>query len=179
MGAVAVSLFWLGLVTVYALRIYGGFPSRISLLPYQGGLLYRRGLPVREVGPGRHRVFVGIEKILFLDKRPIQISMENRIVTLSDGATAIYGFIASAQVNDIRKGLYSSAAYTQFPAFVTLCTSRTVLNACESDQLKLGLAAISQDITNRCRTRLAAGGFELLTFRLTQLNIAQPAPTKS
>jgi hypothetical protein len=172
----AAFLFCLVIVGVYAFQYFVGFPSNHSLTPFQCGILYRRGRPVREVGPGRHRVFVGSEKIIFLDKRPIQVSIENRAVALADGMIAVYGFAASAEVNDVKKALYTSAAYTQVPAFVALCVTRGVLNRCRSDQFRIGRAALEEAMTAACRSRLVSAGFELLSFRITQLGVAAPIP---
>jgi hypothetical protein len=176
MEPLAVFLFCIIVLGIYAFQYFIGFPSNHSLTPFQGGILYRRGRPVKEVGPGRHRVFVGSEKIIFLDNRPVQVSIENRAVALADGVIAVYGFAASAEVNDIRKALYASAAYSQVPAFVALCVTRGVLNRCRSDQFRLGRAALEEEIAVQCRSRLAAAGFGLLSFRLTQLCIAAPPP---
>lgn len=165
-----------GLIGLYALRTRVGIPSSHSILPFQGGILYRRGHPLREVGPGKHRVFVGREKIIFLDKRPMQVNVERRAVTLADGATAIYSFAASAEVRDVRKALCSSANYTQIPGFVTLCVTRGVLNRSQSSQIRYGQPALAEEIVNACRSRLAEAGFELLSFRFSQLVVAAPAP---
>src|ERR1017187_10995344 len=129
-----------GIAAIYVLRYYNyiGYPTSHSLLPFQSGVLFRRGRPVKEVGPGRHRVFLGREKILFVDKRPIQVNVEQRAVALSDGTTAIYGFVASAAVCDVRKAIYSSTNYTQMPAFVTLCAARATLNHLHTSQLRIG-----------------------------------------
>jgi len=172
----AVFLFCVIMIGVFTFQYFVGFPSNHSLTPFQGGVLYRQGRPVKEVGPGRHRVFVGSEKIIFLDRRPIQVSIENRAVALADGVIAVYGFAASAEVNDVRKALYSSAAYNQAPAFVALCVSRRVLNRCSSDQFRMGRAALEEEMTAACRSRLAIMGFELLSFRITQLGVAAPVP---
>lgn len=176
-----VILFCFGLSAFNILRYYNliGYPSSYSLLPYQSGVLYRRGRPVRDVGPGRHRVFAGVEKILFVDMRPIHVNVEQRPVALADGNTAIYGFSASVAVQDVRKVLYSSSNYTQMPAFVTLLTVRATLNQLQLSQLRIGQAAIEEAITSACRSRLEAVGFELQSFRLTQLNFAVPAPNKA
>ena len=176
MEPLAVFLFCLLIVGIYAFQYFIGFPSNHSLTPFQSGILYRRGRPVKEVGPGRHRVFVGSEKIIFLDKRPIQVSIENRAVALADGVIAVYGFAASAEVNDVRKALYTSAAYSQMPAFVTLCVTRGVLNRCRSDQFRMGRAALEEEMAAQCRSRLTAAGFALQSFRLTQLGVAAPGP---
>jgi hypothetical protein len=170
-------LVFMAVAGISVLRYHGliGYPSSYSLLPFQGGILFRRGRPIREVGPGRHRVFIGIEKILFLDKRPIQVNVENRAVALTDGGTAFYGFSASAQVCDVKKATYAAANYIQIPGFVTLCVTRAVLNRSQSTQLGLGRKAVEEEIVGGCRSRLLAAGFELVSFRFTTLQSTAPA----
>lgn len=175
MDLLAISIMCIGLVGLYAFRTQIGVPSSQSLLPFQSGILYRRGRPIRELGPGRHRLFQGVEKIIFLDTRPIQVKFDRRAVSLPDGTMVIYGFTASAQVHDVKKAIYASATYTMLPAFVTMCVTRGVLGQCQSGAIKTGKAALSEEILAAARSRLAASGFELLSFALTELSIA-PIP---
>lgn len=178
MGNLVFALVLVCIVGLYVLRYYCliGFPTRYTLTPFQAGLLYRRGKPVREVGPGRHLVFIGIEKIIFLDRRPIQANFEDRAVTLADGAIAIYGFSVSAQVTDTKKAMYTSANYNQMPAFITLCVTRGVLNRSQTGRIVSDRAGLEEEMSNLCRSRLAASGFNLNSFTLTQFAIARPAP---
>jgi hypothetical protein len=178
MGTLPLILFCLIIDGFYLLRYYNliGYPSSYTLTHFQGGILFRRGRPIRVVGPGRHRIFPGVEKILFLDKRPVQVGAENRAVGLADSAIAVYGFSASAQVGDVRKALYASANYTQMPAFVMLCAVRRMLSQCQTNQIAIGRAALEDEIISECRSRLAAAGFELISLRFTQLGIATSAP---
>lgn len=176
MSGLIVALVFVAGVGLYLLRYYCviGYPRRYTLAPYQGGMVYRRGKPIRDAGPGRHLVFVGTEKIIFLDKRPIQANFEDRAVTVADGAIAVYGFAMSAQVSNVRKAMYASANYNQMPAFIGLCVTRRILNDCETSRIGSGWAAIESEMTELCRSRLAAAGFDLNSFRLTQLRIAVP-----
>jgi len=151
-----------------------GLPSSHVLLPYQSGMLFRCGRPVRAVGPGRHRVFVGREKILFLDMRPIQVNIENRAVTLADGSTAVYGFNASAKVNDVQKATYASTIYSQVPAFVTLCVARSSLSGYVSSHLAAERVAVEKKNIDTCKSRLASAGFELVSFKFSKLSVMDP-----
>ena len=160
------------IIGLYFFRYRVGYPSKYSLLPFQRGLLFRRGRPVREVGPGRHRVFLGSEKILFLDVRPIEFKVEQRAVGLADGGTAVYGFATSAEIRDVKKAMYASASYSQLPAFVSLCVTRATLGRCKANDIRTAQAALSEEITEACRTRLAAAGFDLLSFRFSELAVA-------
>lgn len=178
MAGIAVTFVLLVIVGIQILRYHGvvGYPSTYTLAPYQAGIVYRRGKAVREAGPGRHLVFVGTEKIIFLDKRPIQVSFEDRAVALADGSVAIYGFALSAQVANVNKVMYASATYGQIPAFVALCVTRKVLNQYDTGRVLSSRSGIQEEIIRSCQSRLAASGFDLNSFRLTQLRIATPEP---
>jgi len=174
MGALGVAFFWLCILGIYAFRVFVGLPTSHSLLPYQGGVFYKRGRPVREVGPGKHWVIAGSQKILFVDKRPVQVCAEGRAVSLADGATAIFGFTASAQIQDVKKALYASGIYSQIPAFVTLCVVRSVLNHSRADAVRTEQVALAEQVILLSREKLASTGYELLSFRFTQLSTAVP-----
>ena len=161
-----------------------GRPTTVALLPYQRGVLFRRGAPLRDVGPGKHRVWTGVEILIHGDVRPVSVNYENQVVALQDGFAALYGFSASAQVRDIRKAIYSARNYSQVPVSVLLRCVRRNLNACSRSSFPLEKDAIVKRITDEAKARLEQSGFELLSFRLTQLAIgttqspaSQPAPS--
>jgi regulator of protease activity HflC (stomatin/prohibitin superfamily) len=161
----------LGLVAVGILR---GRSISFTLLEYQRAVLYRRGLPVRELGSGRHRVWSGIEKLIIVDTRPIQVSFENHGVALRDGSTAIYAVSGTACVQDVRKAIYCARNYNQVPGFVLLCCTRLILNGFAANELRGSKDTVAEKITDRAKPRLAAAGFELLAFHLSQLSVAAP-----
>jgi len=172
-------LFWgglLGLVWYFERR---GKPTSVTLLPYQRGVLYRMGLPLRDVGPGKHRVWTGTELLVHGDTRPISVNYENLVVALQDSTAALYGFSASVQVQDMRKAIYSARNYTEVPAFLLLRCARRHLNTASGSSLKLEREAITNRITDDAQRRLAAVGFGLISFRMTQLLVGtspQQAP---
>lgn len=174
MDTLTILFICVGIIGLNLYRTRFGLPSSYSLLPFQAGVLYRSGRPVRELGPGHHRVSVGRERAILVDTRPIQVSVQNRIVALTDGATAVYGFSASAEVRDVKKAIYAAAKYSQIPSFITLCVTRGVLNRCQTDQIKIAQSAVSERVTAECRSRLAEAGFGLLSFQFTKMNIAVP-----
>src|SRR5450631_4309479 len=133
---VVIIVIVVGAATAGLTRLYRD-PKKVTLMPYQCGVIYRRGLPTRDVGPGTYTVRTGFEKLIFLDSRPVVVSFENRAVSLQDGWTAIYGFSAIATMQDPRKALYSSVNCSQVPAYVLLCTLRAALNRCASAQLRV------------------------------------------
>jgi hypothetical protein len=157
-----------------AMRVFGGRPGSVTLLEYQRAILYRKGLPVREVGTGRHLIFTGLEKLMIVDTRPIQVSYEDQAVSLRDGSSALYGVSGTARIQDARKAIYSAGNYNHIPAFVLLCCARIVMNASTAAELKAKEAVVAR-IVERAKPRLAAAGFELLSFRLTQFAINQRA----
>ena len=169
-----IALISIGLVTLHIFKARLAFPSTQSLLPFQRGVLFRRGHPVREVGPGRHRIFVGREKIVYLDSRPIDVKSGYRIVALADGSIAEFAFTASCEIRDVQKVMYSSAYFSSFPIFVALSTSRAVLNGCERAQIESAVPAVAGQVMEACRTRLTSAGFDLKSFTFIRLAIAAP-----
>jgi hypothetical protein len=164
-------LLWAGLI---ALLIYfgrRGTPTNVTLLPYQRGVLFRMGLPLRDVGPGKHRVWTGTELLVHGDMRPISVNYENLVVALQDGLAALYGFSASAQVRDMRRAIYSARDYTNVPAAVLLRCARRHLNASFGSSLPVEKDAVVSRITDDAKKRLSAAGFSLISFRMTQLAI--------
>ncbi|MGB6786933.1 MAG: SPFH domain-containing protein [Candidatus Acidiferrales bacterium] len=173
------ALFCLAFVMVLlALRIFGGWFSSGTLVEYQRGVVFRRGIPVRDVGPGRYRVWTGIEKIMIVDTRPVQVNYENRGVMLSDGASAMYSVSGSARVDDVRKAVYAAANYNNVPSFVMLCCTRFVLNNCTSAEITANKDTVAEQIISRAKPRLAAAGFELISFRLPELSVTQLRTTE-
>lgn len=157
-----------------AMRVFGGRPGSVTLLEYQRAVLYRKGVPVREVGSGRHMVFTGVEKLMIVDTRPIQVSYEDQAVSLRDGTSALYGVSGAARIQDARKAIYSAGNYNHVPAYVLLCCARIVMNGCNASELKAREAVVAR-IVERAKPRLAAAGFELLSFKLTQFAVNQRA----
>src|SRR5262249_31883169 len=90
-----------------ALFLKKGKPVRVNLMEYQRGVLYKKGLPVKEVGGGSHWVWSGTQKLIHADTRPRSVGYEKQLVALQDGSSAVYGFLASVQMKDVRKAIYS------------------------------------------------------------------------
>lgn len=164
-------LFCIGVLGSMLLFRRYGRSTTVTLLSYQRGLLYRRGQPIRECGAGRHRVNTGVEILIHMDLRPISVNYENRAVSLRDGHIAVYGVLASARVRDVRKAMYSARNYAHVPPAAVLRCTRKQLGAHSADSLRAQQSAIANQITEKIKARLDESGFELLSFRLTQLNI--------
>jgi SPFH domain / Band 7 family len=171
MIAVIALLCWAAIcgLAIYALN--RGKPTWVTLLEYQRGILYRRGLPIQEVGRGKHRVWSGTELLVHADIRPISINFENQVVALQDGSSALYGFAASAQIQDIRKVIYAARDYNHVPPATLLRCARLHLSTATQSSLAVGKDAIAAKIAEDARTRLRSVGFDLVSFRLSQLAI--------
>jgi hypothetical protein len=139
-------------------------------------VLFRRGLPIREVGSGRYWVWTKREKFFWADTRPIQVALENQNAILKDGATATFGILGSARITEAQKAIYSARNYNQVPAFVFLCCTRAVLNGLPATQLADSKEKLTDEIISRAKLRLADSGFELLAFRFTQPPVAVAPP---
>jgi hypothetical protein len=105
------------------------------------------------------------------------VNYENQCVSLSDGFAALYGFSASVEIRDFRKAMYSARNYTQVPPAVLLRCARRELHVTSSSSIKMDKEGIATRIHQAAKAKLAASGFELVSFRLPQLVIGtiQPA----
>jgi hypothetical protein len=170
-------MVWIGIIAMVIYFEIRGKPTTVTLLPYQRGILFKRGFPVRDVGPGKHRVWTGTELLVHGDMRPITVNYENRVVSLKDGLVALHGFSASVQVQDVRKAIYSARDYTSIPPSVLLRCTRRHLNACSGKSLNLERDTVVNRIAEDAKARLNTVGFKLISFRITQLVIGTPQPS--
>jgi regulator of protease activity HflC (stomatin/prohibitin superfamily) len=171
------SIFWLLVFGgVVIMRMRGGRWATVTLLEYQRGVLYRHGLPERDLGPGRYRVWTKVSKAILVDTRPIQVSYQNQAVILRDGWPAVYDVSGTARVVDARRAIYSAGNYGQVPAYVLLCCARLALNGTSSAQVRADKDALAETIVGIAKPRLQALGFELLSFRLPQCALAMTGP---
>lgn len=180
--AVILLAFWIGLIAAIIVLGRRGKPTNVVLLPHQRGVLFRGGKPVRDVGPGKYRVWAGAELLVHGDTRPISVNHENQVVSLSqEQSAAMYGFSASVQVRDMRKAIYSARDYTQVPAALLLRCARQQIHLTSAASLRMGKDALGEKIAEAAKPRLQAAGFDLLSLRLTQLALgtAQPPPPSS
>lgn len=154
-----------------------GTPTRVNLMEYQRGVLYTRGFPVKDVGPGSHLVWSGSQLLIHADTRPRSVGYEKLVVTLQDGTSAVYGLLASVQMSDVRKAIYSARNYEQAANAALLRCTRLALNQRTSTQLR-GIAqeTLTREISADAKSRLAAAGYDLVSFRLTELSIVVPNP---
>jgi hypothetical protein len=176
-GTLILVVFWvlvIGAITHFARR---GKLTTVTLLPYQRGVLFKMGKPVRDVGPGKYRVWAGSELLVHGDTRPISVTHENLVVALAEGFSALYGFSASVQVRDMRKAIYSARDYTQVPAGVLLRCVRQGLHTTAASSLKMDKDGVANRIGQKAKAKLEAAGFELSAFRLTQLAIGTVQPS--
>lgn len=163
----------IGVVIHFARR---GKLTTVTLLPYQKGVLFKLGRPVRDVGPGKYRVWAGSELLVHGDTRPIAVNYENQVVALAEGFSALYGFSASVQVRDMRKAIYSARDYAQVPAGVLLRCVRRSLHSTAASALKMNKDAVTDRISQEAKAKLELAGFELSSFRLTQLAVGTVQP---
>lgn len=170
-GVLILALYVVLLVITFVL----GRPSRFTLLEHQRGVLYRRGVPVREVQAGRYWVWTKREKIFWADTRPLQVSFEGQGAVLKDGVNAIFGILASARVVEARKAIYVSRNCYEVPAFVLHCFTRSVLNEFSASEAMDAKERLATDIIARAGPVLSAYGFHILSLQVTQFSIAGPA----
>lgn len=152
-----------------------GIPTRVNLMEYQRGVLYRKGFPVKDVGPGSHWVWSGSQLLIHADTRPRSVGYEKQVVALQDGSSAIYGLFASIQMTDVRQAIYSARNYEQAAHAALLRCTRLALNQRTSTELRaISREGLTREISAEAKSRLAAAGYELVSFRLTDLSVVVP-----
>lgn len=167
-------------VAIYSLFLKRGKPTRVNLMEYQRGVLYKRGLPVKDVGPGSHWVWSGTQQLIHADTRPRSVGYEKLVVALQDGSSAVYGFLASVQMSDVRKAIYSARNYEQAANAALLRCARLALNQRTGDQLRtIPRETLTQEIIVDAKGRLAAAGYGLVSFQMTGLAVVAPNPNPS
>jgi alkylated DNA nucleotide flippase Atl1 len=92
-------------------------------------------------------------------------------VSLRDGCVAGYGVSANAQARDVGKVLNSARNYAQVPSAAVLRCTRKQLSSHSADSLRVRQSAVADQLTEEIKVRLNESGFDLLSFRLTQLAI--------
>jgi hypothetical protein len=167
-------VLWIWLIFQLVYLEPRGKLTSVTLLPYERGILYRNGLPLRDVGPGKHRVWAGSELVVRGDMRPITVNFEKQVVSLKDGFLALYGFSASVEVQDFRKATYSARNPTEVPPSVLLRCTRRHLNACSGRSLNPEKDALLNRIAEDAKARLSNAGFRLVSYRITQLALGVP-----
>jgi hypothetical protein len=176
MNPVWVSLLLAAVIWSVAWTQIWGKRTTVTLLPYQRGVVFRKGYAVRDVGPGKHPVRIGRELLVHGDVRPITVNYEKLVVGLQDGFSALYGLSASVEVQDIRKAIYSARNYADVPHATLLRCARLHLSACFGKSLPLEKDAVSNRIAEDAKARLNSAGFKLISFRITELAIGTVQP---
>ena len=158
--------------------MWQGFAQRANIIvqPNQRGIWFRKGVAIKEVGPGKHTVTPGLETIIAIDTRIRNINHEDQAVMTADGSVCVYGFFASTKVEDVGVALRSARNYTQVPEFALLRCARRVLSHSGDDAVSKRQSVEAQ-IRQESEERLRKAGFALTEFRLNQLQILQKART--
>ena len=175
MNALGPVLFLSLYVGIVVLGFVLGRPSRFTLLEHQRGVLFRRGLPVKEVGAGRYWVWTKREKYIWVDTRPLQVAFENQGAILKDGSSAVFAILGSARIVDARKAIYSSRNCYEDPAFVLHCCTCSVLNGLSASEAQDAKERLAAEITTAAKVKLTAAGIELISFAVTHLSVTAPA----
>lgn len=150
--------------------------SRPTLTEYQLGAFFRKGIFVREVGAGVHKVLLGRDHIVYGDVRPISFNFERQTVALRDGSFAEYSFYATAQVRNFRNALLSARNYSDMPYYIVRRELRAAIFALDSRTFSISRRSIENAVRERTVQHLATAGFELTDFKLTDLHLSEPGP---
>ncbi len=166
-------VFFFGLLF---LSDYSKKRSQHTLMEYQRGAFFRKGVFVREVGAGVHKVFLGRDYIVYGDGRPISFNFDRQTVALRDGSFAQYSFFALAEIRDFKKALFSARNYSEVPYYIVRRELRAAIFALDSGTFSIGRQSIEDAVRKRMEQYLEPSGFGLTEFRLTDLHLNESAP---
>ena len=171
----AVIIFWF-LIISRAWRVQSsGKKTKVTLMEYQGGILFSRGLPKATVGPGKHTVFQGRDFIVYVDLRPRPLNFERRGTGLADHSAVLYDVFATVKISDVKKAIYCARDTFQGAAAAILCCTRAELNRATREQLATNAEAVTRDISALLQRRLGDLGFQLESLRISNIKLMQAA----
>ncbi|MGE5322847.1 MAG: SPFH domain-containing protein [Actinomycetota bacterium] len=162
---------WAGLIAllVYLQRL--GKPSNHTLLQYQRGIIYRLGLPFKDVGPGRHRLWVGRDYLVYVDMRPQSFTRNLAGVATRDGELAAYSLAGKFQAKNARKAINCARDHKQAAIALIASTVRRMLNDYSSEDIKSHPQEICNNIIKAVQDGADRIGMEIPELRFTQLAI--------
>jgi len=170
-AAVCVFIFGLLFLDDYIKR-----RSQHTLTEYQRGAFFQKGMFVREVGAGVHKVLLGRDYIVYGDVRPISFNFERQTVALRDGSFAQYSFYATAEVRSFKAALFSVRDYSEMPYYILRRELRAAIFAQDPQNFSISRRSIENAVRERLGVQLESAGFELKDFRLTNLHVSESGP---
>jgi len=166
-------VFFFGLLF---LSDYSKRRSQHTIMEYQRGAFFRKGIFVREVGAGVHKVLLGRDYIVYGDVRPISFNFERQTVALRDGSLAQYSFYATAEIRDFRKALLCARNYSDMPYYVVRRELRAAIFALDSANFGISRLSVETAVRERVGQHLERAGFELTDFKVTDLHLRESGP---
>jgi hypothetical protein len=144
-----------------------------TLSEYQRGIIYRYGHPLKDVGPGIHKVRLGRDHLVVVDIRPEGFDRNLTAVSTLDGRTAVYSLAGKIQVQDVRKAIYCARNHQQAALAKTISTVRRMLNDYESEDIRRYTQTVCDNIAEAVQDSVGKIGMAVLDFRLNQLQIME------
>ena len=158
------------------LKDYTKRRSKHTVTEYQRGAFFRKGVFVREVGAGVHRLLLGRDYIVYGDVRPISFNFERQTVALRDGSFAQYSVYATAEVRSFRNALIVARNYSEMPYYIVRRELRAAIFALDSRTFSVKRQSIESEVRERVGTQLESAGFELTDFKVTDLHLSELGP---
>lgn len=149
--------------------------SSHTVMEFQRGILFRKGMPYEDVGPGVHSTLLGRDFVVYGDVRSTSMNFENQTVAMRDGSFAQYSFFASATVRDFRKAVYSARNFTEMPYYILRRAVRGTISRQGREISAAGTNALEKNIQQRASKELEEVGFSLDEFSLSHLQLSAPA----
>lgn len=137
---------------------------RLSVLPFEKGLLFVNGKLVKEVGPGIHYFWnngITVE-IKTMDIRQQQMEISGQEILTKDKATLRINFFAQYQMIDIMKALQNNKEVEKQLYIVLQLALRALVGGYTLDELLHNKEAIVASITKETKEQITALGIQVV-----------------
>lgn len=163
--AIVVGLVWL--------MRYLRLRTHVIVMEYERGVVFRKGLPFKDVGPGRYAIIREREFLVRIDVRPKTVSAEQQAVGMQDGRFAVYSLFASTSISDPRKAMYSARDYNEVPIYAVRRRSRSAIASQTAASLSIGVSGLTSMIAKEVSQDLQRTGMRLDEFKITRFEVRQ------
>ena len=159
------------LVIVVAALLARLFVDVVTVHDYERGLRYRRGRFSGLVDPGTHVVVRPFSEVRLIDGRPSFLTVEGQEVLTSDGVALKVSLAARYVVGDPVAAVTGDQSFERALHLELQLALREVLAAGTVDDVLANRAKIGPAVLERCASRLARIGIELLSVEVRDLMV--------
>jgi regulator of protease activity HflC (stomatin/prohibitin superfamily) len=143
----------------------------VTVHDYERGLRYRRGRFSGLVDPGTHFTIPPYTEVRVLDGRPSSMTIEGQEVLTSDGVSLKVSLVARYVVGDPVAAVTNDQSFGRAMHLELQLGLREVVATATVDELLASRARLGPAVLERCASRLARIGIELLACDIRDLMV--------